>query len=97
MQKYRVLIHGENLLTEVDSVPQKLGFFTNVFIEAFTAADAESRAIEIVRASARLADIRLNQDDDPVKLLVDEVHDIDSFDDNKSRHLVFFFHPPSET
>ena len=49
MQKYRVMIHGENLLTEVEGVRQKLGFFTNVFVEAFTVADAEGRAVEVVR------------------------------------------------
>ena len=27
MQKYRVTIHGQNLLTEVTGVRQKLGFF----------------------------------------------------------------------
>ena len=49
MQKYRVIGHGQNLLTEVDGVRQRLGFYTNVFIEAFTSADAESRAIDLVR------------------------------------------------
>src|SRR3982751_2494082 len=68
MQKYRVMIHGQNLLTEVDGVRKKLGFFTNVFIEAFTAADAESRAIDIVRQDDGLADILLNADDDPLSL-----------------------------
>ncbi|SRR6266516_1726678 len=35
MQKYRVNVHGQNLLTEVDVVRQRLGLYTNVFIEAF--------------------------------------------------------------
>ena len=47
MQKYRVLIHGQNLLTEVDGVRQRLGFYTNVFVEGFTPANAEERAIDI--------------------------------------------------
>ena len=49
MRKYRVNVHGQNLLTEVDGVRQRLGLYTNVFIEALTPGDAESRAIELVR------------------------------------------------
>lgn len=80
MQKYRVMIHGENLLTEVEGVREKLGFFTNVFVEAFTAADAEGRAIEIVHEDAGLADIQLNTDDDPLRLSAEEIHEIESFE-----------------
>jgi hypothetical protein len=71
MQKYRVMIHGQNLLTEVDGVRRRLDFFTNVFIEAFTTADAESRAIDIIREDAGLADILLNPDDDLLSLSAD--------------------------
>ena len=80
MQKYRVIIHGRNLLTEVDGVRQRLGFYTNVFVEAFTPADAESRAIDVLREDAHLRDVALNTDDNPLRFLADEVHEIESFD-----------------
>ena len=79
MQKYRVMIQGENVLVEFEGVRQKFGFFTNVFVEAFTEADAEARAIEIVREDAALADILLNEDDDPLSLSAEEIQEIDSF------------------
>ncbi len=80
MQKYRVIVHGRNLLTEVDGVRQRLGFYTNVFVEAFTSADAEARAIELVREDAHLRDLVLNPEDDAVSLSADEVQEIESFD-----------------
>ena len=78
MQKYRVMVRGQNLLREIDGVRQRYGFFTNVFVEAFTPADAESRAIDILREDAHLG--ALNANDDPVRFAADEVHEIESFD-----------------
>ena len=80
MQKYRVIVHGQNLLTEVDSVRQRLGFYTNVFVEAFTSADAEARAIELVREDTDLRDMALNSEDDALSVSADEVQEIESFD-----------------
>lgn len=37
MQMFRVMVHGENLLTEADGTPQRFGFYTHVVVEAFTA------------------------------------------------------------
>src|SRR5436190_11757441 len=83
MQKYRVMIHGQNLLTEADGVRQKFGFYTNAFVEAFSSADAEARAIEIVREDTGLADILLNSDDDPLSLSAEEIHEVESFEGHR--------------
>src|SRR5450756_902146 len=80
MQKYKVMIHGQNLLTEVDGVRQRLGFYTTVFVEAFTSADAESRAIDVIREDDHLRNVALNTEDDPLRFTADEVHEIESFD-----------------
>jgi hypothetical protein len=90
------MIHGENLLTEVAGVRQKLGFFTNVYIEAFTPADAEERAIEIVREDAELAGIHVNMDDDPLVLSAGEIQEIESFEGHKLPRDAFFLYPPNE-
>jgi hypothetical protein len=81
MQKYIVIVHGQNLLTEVDGVRKRHGFFTNVPIEAFTPADAESRALELVREDTHVSDITLNADGDPLSLSAEEVQEVESFDD----------------
>ena len=97
MQKYRVMVHGENLLTEVEGVRQKLGFFTNVFVEAFTAADAEERAVEIVREDAGLADILVNTNEDPLSLSAEEVQEIESFEGHKLPRDAFMLYPATES
>jgi hypothetical protein len=81
MQKYRVIIHGQNLLTEIDGVRKRHGFFTNVFIEAFTPTDAEARAIELVREDAHLREMTFNTEDDPLKFSTEEIHEVESFED----------------
>ncbi len=80
MQKYKVMIHGQNLLTEADGVRQRFGFYTTIFVEAFTPSDAESRAIDVIREDAHLRDVALNAKDDPLRFIADEVHEIESFD-----------------
>ncbi|HYG36023.1 MAG TPA: hypothetical protein VEC99_14630 [Clostridia bacterium] len=80
MQKYRVMIHGQNLLAQVEGVQWRLGFYTNVFVEAFTPSDAEKRAIDLLREDARLCDISINPVADPLRLTADEVHEVQSFD-----------------
>ena len=93
MQKYRVMIHGKNLLTETDGVRQKFGFFTKVFVEAFSPADAESRAVEIVREDAGLADILLNSDHDPLSLSAEEIHEVESFEGHQLPRDAFMLYP----
>lgn len=53
MHSYRVVVHGENLLTEVDGMRQRLGFYTHVVVEGFTVDDAKSRAIDVGRQLER--------------------------------------------
>ena len=77
------MVHGQNLLTEVGGVRKRHGFFTNVFIEAFTPADAESRALELVREDPHVRDITLNADGDPLSLSAEEVHEVETFDDDR--------------
>ncbi len=80
MQKYRVIVHGQNLLTEVEGVRQRFGFYTNVFIEAFTPADAKARAIDLVREDVHLHQATFNVEDDPLRLSAEEVEEIETFD-----------------
>ena len=81
MQKYIVIVHGQNLLTEIDGVRNRYGFFTNVFIEAFNQADAQSRALEFIREDAHVRNVTLNTEGDPLCLSAEEVKEVESFDD----------------
>ncbi len=80
MSKYRVRIRGENLLTDVDGVRQLLGFYTHVFTEGFSRADAESRALEVLRSDPKLRGMTLNRSDNPLRLSVEETEELESFE-----------------
>ncbi len=80
MKKYRILVHGRNLLTKADGAQKRFGFYTNVFVEAFGAAEAESLAIDLLREDAGLKEIVMNADDDPVVLTADEIQQAESFE-----------------
>ena len=80
MQKYRVLVHGRNLSIEVDGIRGKYGFYTNVYVEAFTSSEAELAALELLQHDARLQESSLNLKDDTLHLSVEETAEIETFD-----------------
>lgn len=97
MQKYVVIVNGQNLLAETDGVRQRLGFFTDVSVEAFSPADAEARAIDLVRDDNQVRDMALNAKDDPLELLAVEVHEVESFDSAPPRTgLALYSETPEE-
>lgn len=81
MQKHIVIVHGKNLLTEIAGVRKRHGFMTNVHVEAFSPADAELRALELIREDALVRDITLNAKGDPLSLSAEEIHEVESFGD----------------
>jgi hypothetical protein len=80
MRKFRVRVQGRNLLIEVDGIRGKYGFYTNVFLEAFTLTEAESAALDLIQQDSRLRESALNPKDDAFLLLVDETEEIETFD-----------------
>ena len=93
MQKYRVIVHGQNLLTDVEGVRQRAGFYTNVFVEAFASADAEAQAIELVSQDAHLHQATFNAEDGPLRLSADEVAEIKTFDGVRLPRTGLAFYP----
>ena len=93
MQKFRVLIEGKNLLTHVDAVPKRFGFFTTVYVEAFTPDDAKARALDILRKDARLLEASLNTESDPITYSAEEVSEIESFEGLRLPRLGLALYP----
>lgn len=80
MRKYRVLINGENFLLNFDGRVQKMGFYTNRFVEADNPEDAEQVAIEMMRREDKLKQIVLNDQNDPPKLFVEEIAEVEQLE-----------------
>ncbi len=80
MPKFRVMIHGHNFLMEADGVRRRMGFYTQVFAEAEDLADAEARAVGVLRQDSKLRDGILNPPDDRPSMSVEEIEEIATFD-----------------
>lgn len=79
MKKFRVLVNGRNLLAEVEGERKRMGFYTSVYVEAFTPEDAGLRAIAFIREDAHLRGIALNDVNDPLNLTTDGVEEMETF------------------
>ncbi len=92
MDKYRLLMHGENLAVEVDGTPSRMGFYTTVYVEAFTPEDAEARAVDLLRSDPELLDIMLNGEHDPLVISLDEIREVESFEGFQVPRAAFFMY-----
>jgi hypothetical protein len=81
MNKYRVFIHGRNLIghDDTDQV-SKFGFYVTVFIQVKNATDAEREALLLIQQDSELQAIALNQAGDDLILEVEEIEEIESFE-----------------
>lgn len=75
------MIHGHNFHTEVDGIRQRMGFYTQVFVESDDVAGAESRAVDVLRQDSTLRDGVLNGPEDPPSMSVEEIEQVESFAD----------------
>ena len=93
MQTFLVLVHGENLLTELDGTAQRVGFYKHVAVEAFTPADAESRALDTIREDSRFQGFVQNSDDDPFRLSAEEVQEREGLDPGVENRKGYILYP----
>jgi hypothetical protein len=49
MKKYKVFVHGQNFLLNLDGKAEKVGFYTTRFVEANDDNEAEENAISTLR------------------------------------------------
>jgi hypothetical protein len=90
------MVHGKNLLTEVDGTRQRVGFYTHVVVEALTVADAELSAVDAVREDIGLRDLILNPEDDPIRLCAEETHEVESAGESPEGRTGFMLYPEEE-
>ena len=101
MPKYAILIHGVNfLIHEADAaVPVLRGFYISAFLEAPTPEEAEDRAVELVRTSPKLRAIVTNEPDDPPRMFIEELAELDDWPADCVRPLsgfVYYDDPDAE-
>jgi hypothetical protein len=95
------MIHGMNfLIRECDNpVPTLMGFYVNAYVESTSPDDAESRAIELVRAAPKLRAAVTNPAEDRPRLFVTEVVELTDWPTDCALPLsgfVFYDDPDAE-
>ena len=76
-------MNGANFLINKDGKEQKLGFFQTIFVESPDPEQAELDAVGIIRNSD-LREIVLNTKDDPPMIYLEELEEIEAFDESES-------------
>jgi hypothetical protein len=92
LNKYSVLIEGENLLMAPQGA-QRFGFFTTRYVKAADAEGASLRAVDLARKELLSTGLLFNKrGDDPV-FTISEVLQIDTFKDIDVPGKGFTFYP----
>ena len=91
MNKFRVLVRGENFEMKVEGAVKRLGFFVTRFVVAESQAEAETRAIETVSRDDRLRDSVLNDASNSPMLFADEIEEVSCLEDMERQDEGFAF------
>ena len=89
------MIHGHNLLIEIDGKIDKHGFYTPRFIEAYTEDSAKELAREEFITEQKWKDLQTvlkNVKDDPPQLEIEEIKELPSFDGIENRRPGYAFY-----
>jgi hypothetical protein len=78
MNKYRILLNGQNLLVYLEGSLQRLGFYTTRFVEGNTPDEARSIALDVIGKDAELKEMVFNDLDDPPVFLIEELKELNS-------------------
>ena len=80
-----------------DGKPERLGFFTTIFVEAVTEQSAEERAVQLIREDRHLRDKVLNNQKDPPMVFAEEIERVEAFPDTVlNKGYTFFLYSGDE-
>ena len=80
MNKYHLLMSGQNFLIDMDGKVAKHGFLQNIFLEAESPEQAEDLSVQKIRGNEDLKAITQNPKDDPPVIVLEEMNELESFD-----------------
>ena len=75
MSDWKVFLNGKNFLLEINSEPQKVGWYTTRYVEAPDAQSAELAAVEEIRSDPNFSDV-LNEREDPSRIYMEDVEEV---------------------
>ena len=76
MKRFKVKLHGENFLLNLDGELKKYGFFATKLVEAENPQEAKKKAIILIRQHPNLRDTVLNENADRPTINLEEIKEV---------------------
>ena len=97
MKRFKVKLHGENFLLNLDGELKKFGFYATKFVKAENPQEAEKNAIILIYQNPNLRDAVLNANADRPTINLEEIKEVNflKFFAKKST-TDFTFYPEDE-
>jgi hypothetical protein len=97
MKRFKVKLHGENFLLNLDGELKKYGFYATKFVKAENPQEAGKIAVILIRQNPNLRDTVLNEKTDRPTINMEEIKEVNflKFFAEKSK-TGFTFYPEDE-
>jgi hypothetical protein len=97
MKRFKVKLHGENFLLNLDGDFKKYGFYATKFVRAENPQEAEKIATILIHQNPNLRDTVLNENTDRPRINIEEIEEVKflKFFTQKST-TSFTFYPEDE-
>jgi hypothetical protein len=97
MKRFKVKLHGENFLLNLDGELKKYGFYATKFVKADNSQEAGKIAVILIRQNPNLRDTVLNEKTDRPTINMEEIKEVNflKFFAEKSK-TGFTFYPEDE-
>jgi len=79
MKRFKVQLHGENFLLNIDGELKKYGFYATKFVEAENPQAAEKIAVILIHQTQTLRKAVLNESTDQPKINLKEIEEVGFF------------------
>jgi len=79
MNRFKVQLHGENFLLNIDGELKKYGFYATKFVEAENPQAAEKIAVILIHQTQTLRKAVLNESTDQPKINLKEIEEVGFF------------------
>jgi len=76
MKRFKVKLHGENFLLNLDGELKKYGFYATRFVRAENPQEAEKIAVILTHQNPNLRNTVLNESDDRPKIHLEEIKEV---------------------
>jgi hypothetical protein len=97
MKKFKVKLHGENFLLNLDGELKKYGFYATTFVKADNPQEAEKIAIILIHQNPNLRDTALNESTDRPTVKLEEIKEVSSLKFFAKKSTTgFTFYPEDE-